>query len=428
MSVGRTGHPRQTAQHAGQVAVRPAGSVQSPAAVAGYIFAHAGRQIRLGPVAFWIFVGTVVIMAGWTIATATYFAFRDDLLKGLIARQAEQQNAYEDRIIELRARIDRTTSRQLLDQEQFEQKLDDLMRRQSTLESRATALGGIADPVVTGAIKSPGSAAPAGSPMSPQARDRRSSLEPDRTPGARRAGKDADINAKLSRVEASLDRLDHRQALGLAQLQERYEGKARRLRGVLADLGLKLGGPAPAGSGGPFVPIKLPGEGNSFERAVARVKIARTQAEHLTRTLLRVPLRKPVNGEIDLSSTFGVRVDPFLHVAAMHTGLDFRGDTGDPIHATAAGTVVGAGWSGGYGRMIEIDHGNGLSTRYGHLSQIDVKVGDEIRIGQIIGRMGSTGRSTGPHLHYETRIDGDAVDPQKFLHAGARLAGASSDW
>jgi murein DD-endopeptidase MepM/ murein hydrolase activator NlpD len=428
MSVGRTGHPRQTAQHAGQVAVRPAGSVQSPAAVAGYIFAHAGRQIRLGPVAFWIFVGTVVIMAGWTIATATYFAFRDDLLKGLIARQAEQQNAYEDRIAELRARIDRTTSRQLLDQEQFEQKLDDLMRRQSTLESRATALGGIADPVVTGAIKPPGSAAPAGSPMSPQARDRRSSLEPDRTPGARRAGKDADINAKLSRVEASLDRLDHRQALGLAQLQERYEGKARRLRGVLADLGLKLGGPAPAGSGGPFVPIKLPGEGNSFERAVARVKVARTQAEHLTRTLLRVPLRKPVNGEIDLSSTFGVRVDPFLHVAAMHTGLDFRGDAGDPIHATAAGTVVGAGWSGGYGRMVEIDHGNGLSTRYGHLSQIDVKVGDEIRIGQVIGRMGSTGRSTGPHLHYETRIDGDAVDPQKFLHAGARLAGASSDW
>jgi len=145
-------------------------------------------------------------------------------------------------------------------------------------------------------------------------------------------------------------------------------------------------------------------------------------------TLVTVPLRKPVNGEIDLSSTFGVRVDPFLHVAAMHTGLDFRGDAGDPIHATAAGTVVGAGWSGGYGRMVEIDHGNGLSTRYGHLSQIDVKVGDEIRIGQVIGRMGSTGRSTGPHLHYETRIDGDPVDPQKFLHAGARLAGASSDW
>ena len=138
-----------------------------------------------------------------------------------------------------------------------------------------------------------------------------------------------------------------------------------------------------------------------------------------------MPLRKPVTGEIDLSSTFGPRIDPFLHIPAMHTGLDFRGDAGDPIHATAAGKVVNAGWSGGYGKMVEIDHGNGLSTRYGHLSQIDVKVGDDIRVGQVVGRMGSTGRSTGPHLHYETRIDGEAVDPQKFLHAGARLYGGS---
>ena len=118
-----------------------------------------------------------------------------------------------------------------------------------------------------------------------------------------------------------------------------------------------------------------------------------------------------------------MRVDPFLHIAAMHTGIDFRGDTGEAVHATAAGTVTNAGWSGGYGKMVEIDHGNGLSTRYGHLSQIDVNVGDEVRIGQVVGRMGSTGRSTGPHLHYETRIDGEAVDPQKFLNAGARLDG-----
>jgi murein DD-endopeptidase MepM/ murein hydrolase activator NlpD len=111
----------------------------------------------------------------------------------------------------------------------------------------------------------------------------------------------------------------------------------------------------------------------------------------------------------------------------MHTGLDFRGDTGEPIHATAAGTVVSAGWSGGYGKMVEIDHGNGLSTRYGHLSEIDVNVGDDIRIGQVIARMGSTGRSTGPHLHYETRIDGDPVDPERFLRAGAKLSGATSE-
>jgi murein DD-endopeptidase MepM/ murein hydrolase activator NlpD len=118
-----------------------------------------------------------------------------------------------------------------------------------------------------------------------------------------------------------------------------------------------------------------------------------------------------------------VRVDPFLHIAAMHTGLDFRGDSGEPIHATAAGTVSNAGWSGGYGKMVEIDHGKGLATRYGHLSEIDVAVGDTVRIGQVVGKLGSTGRSTGPHLHYETRVDGEAVDPQKFLNAGDRLFG-----
>ena len=174
------------------------------------------------------------------------------------------------------------------------------------------------------------------------------------------------------------------------------------------------------------MPVKLPGEGSSFERELTRLDIARAQTEQLNRALVFVPVRKPVSGEIDLSSQFGVRVDPFLRIPAMHTGLDFRGEVGDPIRATAAGTVTAAGWTGGYGKMVEIDHGNGLATRYGHLSQIDVNVGDKIRIGQVVGRLGSTGRSTGPHVHYETRIDGEAVDPQKFLNAGARLEGATT--
>ena len=224
---------------------------------AGYTIAHAGRQIRFGPVAFWIAVGSVVIMAGWSVATATYFAFRDDLLRSVVARQHEQQYAYEDRIAELRARIDRTTSRQLLDQEQFEQKLDDLLRRQATLESRAAALSGIADPITTGSTR-------------PAARrlDRGSSLEPDLAPGSRKGDKRADMGSKLSRIEASLDRVERRQTAALARMQERYEGKARKLRSVLADLGLTLDTRTPA-SGGPFVPVKLPGEGNGFERTLS---------------------------------------------------------------------------------------------------------------------------------------------------------------
>src|SRR5204863_7930591 len=112
----------------------------------------AGKQVRFGPVVFWIGVGTVTLLGMWSAATATYFGFRDDVLTRLIARQAEMQYAYEDRIAELRARVDRATSRQLLDQEQFDQKLEQIMRRQTALESRATALGGPI-PDVTGSIR-----------------------------------------------------------------------------------------------------------------------------------------------------------------------------------------------------------------------------------------------------------------------------------
>ena len=393
-------------------------------AVTGYTLAHAGRQIRFGPVALWIAVGSVLIMAGWSAVSATYFAFRDDVLRGLMARAAEQQYAYEDRIAELRARLDRTMSRQLLDQEQFEQKLDDLLRRQSTLESRAAALIGIVEPAATGSIKPAGRGVPEPA-ASPSGRDRQSFLDSDWIPGRRRAGKDApDIAAKLARAENALERVERRQTLALAQIEERFERKARKLRGVFADLGLKPEG-APSAIGGPFVPIRLPGESNSFERELARLTVARTQAEQLHRALVFLPVRVPISGEIDISSPFGARVDPFLHVAALHTGIDFRGEVGDPVRATAAGTVTAAGWSGGYGKMVEIDHGNGLSTRYGHLSQISVDIGDKIRVGQTVGRVGSTGRSTGPHVHYETRVDGEAVDPQRFLNAGAKLGSAA---
>ena len=151
--------------------------------------------------------------------------------------------------------------------------------------------------------------------------------------------------------------------------------------------------------------------------------MARAQFERLTRTLATVPVRKPVMGELDVSSGFGMRLDPFIRAPALHTGLDFRGEPGDDIRATAAGKVTIAGWNGGYGKMVEIDHGNGFTSRYGHMSEIGVKVGQSVKAGQIVGKVGSTGRSTGPHLHYETRIAGEAVDPQKFLRAALKLGG-----
>ena len=121
----------------------------------GYTLGHAGRQIRIGPVAFWICVGSLVIMAGWSAVTATYFAFHDEVLARLISRQAAMQFAYEDRIAEMRAQVDRVTSRQLLDQEQFERKLDLIAKRQSAIEARSSSLGALNDPATTGSIRPP---------------------------------------------------------------------------------------------------------------------------------------------------------------------------------------------------------------------------------------------------------------------------------
>jgi murein DD-endopeptidase MepM/ murein hydrolase activator NlpD len=203
------------------------------------------------------------------------------------------------------------------------------------------------------------------------------------------------------------------------------ESRLRRMRGVFSELGLNTAkmesGSQHSGTGGPYVPVKLRPDAGPFERQLYHVNLTRAQIDRLNGALALVPYRKPVVGEIEFTSGFGVRMDPFVGRPAMHTGLDFRASMGDPVRATANGKVVSAGWSGGYGRMVEIDHGNGLSTRYGHLSAINVSVGQSIKIGQVVGEVGSTGRSTGPHLHYETRIDGEAVDPQKFLRAGMRL-------
>jgi len=405
----------------------------------GYTLTHAGHQVRIGPVAFWIVVGALVIMAVWSIATGTYFAFRDNVLTRLIGRQAEMQFAYEDRIAELRAQVDRTTSRQLLDQEQFEKKLNTLLQRQTALEQRTSALTG--DPSSTGGVKPARIAPPATMPLEKPIRpsqindtvifvappDREARLQSRELPTAvtRIAERTTagGLGGMLARVSLSLDKVEQKQAATLTDLEERIDTRVRRMQSVLADLGIDLGRTSSEGSiGGPFVPLRQPQSGASaFERQLYRINVARVQIDRYSRALVAVPVRKPVIGEVDMSSPFGMRMDPFLGRPAVHTGIDLRGETGEPVRATATGHVTIAGREGGYGNMVEINHGNGLATRYGHLSQISVKIGQVIRIGEVVGRIGSTGRSTGPHLHYETRINGEAVDPQKFLRAGLRL-------
>jgi murein DD-endopeptidase MepM/ murein hydrolase activator NlpD len=399
-----------------------------------YTLVHAGRRLRVGPIVFWIVVGTLVIMAVWSITTATYFAFREDVLTRLVARQADMQSGYEDRIAELRAQIDRISGRQLLDQEQYEQKLEQMLRRQAALESRSNALNGLGD--VTSSIRQgsrgnaatdqvgklrPLSAGGKGAFLLPATGDAQDGARIE--PGANR------MSGAIAQVQASLERLEQRQQAALASMEENYRARERRIRSILKELGIDLDRQEPTehatGLGGPFVPAPAARDTSGFEHHLHRISVARVQVHRLTRTLQRIPLRKPLEGEIDMLSGFGVRQDPFTGSPAMHTGLDIHAETGSPVRVSADGIVTAAGWSTGYGRCVDVDHGNGLITRYAHLSAIEVRVGRPLKTGQILGKVGSSGRSTGSHLHYETRLRGEPIDPQKFLRAGERLDGSS---
>src|SRR5947209_12208519 len=145
----------------GRGRARPIPAASHAGAKGDWTLGHGDRQVRVRPVAFWVIVGSLVVMAGWSAVTATYFAFRDDVLTRLLTRQAQMQYAYEDRIADLRGQVDRLASRQLLDQEQVESKLEQIARRQAVLESRSSALSSLPDPAITGSIKPAPRAAPA---------------------------------------------------------------------------------------------------------------------------------------------------------------------------------------------------------------------------------------------------------------------------
>lgn len=139
----------------------------------------------------------------------------------------------------------------------------------------------------------------------------------------------------------------------------------------------------------------------------------------VARTATFIPSGRPVE-KMDLTSSFGMRADPFHGRARMHKGVDIPGPVGTPIYATADGIVSRSTYVRGYGNLIELSHGNDMSTRYGHLSKLMVAENTRVRRGQIIGLMGSTGRSTGSHLHYEVRIAGAAVNPLPFVTGSER--------
>lgn len=228
-------------------------------------------------------------------------------------------------------------------------------------------------------------------------------------------------NAALDPVHqlASFQVIERRQLAYATSLTAAVDVRASRAEGAIRRFGIdpsRLSRSA-FGVGGPFEPYRARGrEIAQLGDAVVKLDHALARMERLESALVAIPSDRPADVAM-VTSSYGYRRDPFTGTGAFHSGLDFRGQMGTPIHAASAGRVSFTGVKAGYGNTVEVDHGQGMITRYAHLSGFDVRPGQSVRAGDTIARMGSTGRSTGPHLHFEVRMNGLAMNPRTFLEA-----------
>ncbi|HMS21747.1 M23 family metallopeptidase, partial [uncultured Sphingorhabdus sp.] len=218
---------------------------------------------------------------------------------------------------------------------------------------------------------------------------------------------------------AQLAQLEARQIAFAERMTQIAVARSQKAEGAIRQFGLnpdQLVREAKQGMGGPLIPFFGKEQKQVRDPRFTRMLTALERMEAMEMALAGIPTSMPAAVGL-MSSGFGYRSDPFTGGGAMHAGLDFKGPVGTPILAAADGKVTFAGWQGGYGNCIEITHANGLVTRYAHMSGFSAALGADVKRGVQIGRMGSTGRSTGSHLHFEVRINGSAINPLKFLEA-----------
>jgi murein DD-endopeptidase MepM/ murein hydrolase activator NlpD len=230
------------------------------------------------------------------------------------------------------------------------------------------------------------------------------------------AGKTVDKVGALIPQARGLAEMEARQLAFVERLTRFADARARRAETAMRKLNLdpqSMSRAAQQAMGGPFEALAAT---DNIDPRFERLGLSLARMTVLERALDGIPQVVPASVRA-ITSGFGYRRDPFNGRGAMHAGIDFKGAIGSPIFAAAGGRVSFAGQKSGYGNAIEITHGNGMLTRYAHLSRIGVKVGQQVAAGTTIGGLGSTGRSTGPHLHFEVRINDRAVNPRPFLEA-----------
>jgi len=346
----------------------------------------------------------------------------------------------DDKVRALTRRLVGVASHQVLEEEGLSGRLADIIARQVDLESRQSLLATMAErtlatkPMNDRSLNSPTPAITSEPTQgerprrNPDARD----IAPSERPNPARPGRSGGLRSdpalsaaelktlsardQFSRLEASLNRVETAQLHVVTTLVASSRETTERIRAVVADLPLTVAFPKG--------PLSAPQPRNTFASAVAEAEDALAESNRWRITADSLPLLAPIEGGAGVTSNFGMRSDPFTGTARMHAGMDFRSAVGTPVRAAASGRVITAGQSGGYGNLVEIDHGQDVVTRYGHLSSTSVAVDQTVSAGVTIGLVGSTGRSTGPHLHYETRLASAPIDPGRFISAGRRLIAA----
>ena len=309
--------------------------------------------------------------------------------------------AYEDRVAQLRLEVDRLHSRNYAQTGDINLQLQEISQQQEVLTEQhqyVKALAEKASELGLDVAALPASTSPI------------AASDPAASPADQVAATSANVQQMLTESRSAM-----------ASLSRSASQSADAILGELRTIGIQPDIPANDAAGGPLLPPvegaqndDLVDDANVVMSALLRFKAAREAID-------AAPVHTPYDGTLRISSTFGNRRDPFTGRAAFHSGIDFPAPSGTSVLSAGAGKVSFVGQRSGYGNVVEVDHGNGLVTRYGHLSAFLVKEGQIVATGTPIAKVGSTGRSTGPHLHFEVRRDDNAVNPQQFLNVGKRL-------
>jgi hypothetical protein len=365
------------------------------------VFSAPQKRARVPGIRPWMLYTCFAVLFGTNVLTAVGLLMSPDIATLLGGQKQLVVAAYEDRIAQLRVEVDRLHSRQFAQAGDINLQLQELTQQQEVLLEQHQFVQQLAAKAAELGIET--ASLPAqGEPTAPIAT--------------------VSDSGDLAQIGASMTRMMDESRLALAALSEEATSSADDILDALDGLGIRPAMPAGAdGVGGPYQPPVADADAdgmvdmaNAAYLALARFKIARGAID-------LAPIHQPMDGN-RVSSSYGNRKDPFTGGRAFHAGIDFPAPKGTPVLSAGYGKVSFVGERPGYGKTVEVTHAPGLVTRYGHLSAYLVKAGQLVNTGTPIAQVGSTGRSTGPHLHFEVRRKDSAVDPGKYLAVGKKLA------